>query len=171
MKIVPALRLTRNLGCTLQITGQRGQQDNGIRGLRQIKDGTLFYQARDRMWIANPLSGWTDEEIKGYIADHNITEHPARAKGAITVGCIYCGGGSQYTNSGFRVLRFLDRALWHNFIITQKAGTIILALKYKQNLFRIQEAIQDTGGLEYLALTRPWVFDFTRKTPLKGYNK
>lgn len=171
LKIRPARNLTKNLGCSLQITGQRGQRDDSIRGLRHLKDGKLFYQNRDRIWIANPLTGWTDEEIKAYIKERRLTEHPARAKGARTIGCIYCGGGSQYTNSGFRVLRFVDGAAWKSFIIDNKAGIIILALKYKQNLFNITQAIQEAGGLEHLSLTRPWVFDFTRKTPLKGYTK
>jgi len=101
MKITPARRLTRNLGCTLQITGQRGQQD------------------------------------------------------------------SQYTNSGFRVLRFGNPPLFKRLIIDYNIGPIILAIKYKQNLFNITQAIKDTGGLESLLNKRPWVFDFTRKNPLQ----
>jgi len=171
MKIQPARRLTRNLGCSLQITGQRGQQDDQVRGLRKLKDGIIFYQERDRIWISNPLTGWTDEEISRYIKDYSLEEHPARAKGAKTIGCIYCGGGSQYTNSGFRVLRFADAAAWKTLIIDYNTGPIILALKYKQSLFHINLIIESIGGLSLLAHTRPWIFDFTRKTPLKGYNK
>jgi len=171
MKIQPARRLTRNLGCSLQITGQRGQQDDQVRGLRKLKDGIIFYQERDRIWISNPLTGWTDEEISRYIKDYSLEEHPARAKGAKTIGCIYCGGGSQYTNSGFRVLRFADAAAWKRLIIDYNTGPIILALKYKQSLFHINLIIESIGGLSLLAHTRPWIFDFTRKTPLKGYNK
>lgn len=171
MKIQPARKLTRNLGCSLQITGQRGQQDDQVRGLRKLKDGILFYQERDRIWISNPLSGWTDEEIAAYIKLHKLEEHPARAKGAKTIGCMYCGGGSQYTNSGYRVLRFVDAAAWRRLIIDYGIGPIILSIKYKRSLFYINLAIKEMGGLSLLASTRPWVFDFTRKTPLKGYNK
>jgi len=167
MKITPARKLTRNLGCTLQFTGQRGQQDGLVRGFRNHKDGPLFYHNADRMWIANPLTGWTDEDITAYITEHRLKEHPARAKGAKTIGCIYCGGGSQYTNSGFRILRFVEPRLFKRLIIDLNIGPIILAIKYKQNLFNTLQAIQDTGGLEHLILTRPWVFDFTRKNPLQ----
>jgi len=167
MKITPARRLTRNLGCTLQITGQRGQQDGLIRGLRDHKDGVLFYHKSDHIWISNPLTGWTNEDIANYIQLHKLKEHPARAKGAKTIGCIYCGGGSQYTNSGFRVLRFGNPPLFKRLIIDYNIGPIILAIKYKQNLFNITQAIKDTGGLESLLNKRPWVFDFTRKNPLQ----
>jgi len=171
MKIQPARKLTRNLGCSLQITGQRGQQDDQVRGLRKLKDGILFYQERDRIWISNPLTGWTDEEIRAYIKSNKLEEHPARAKGAMTIGCMYCGGGSQYTNSGYRVLRFVDAAAWKRLIVDYGIGPIILSIKYKRSLFYINLAIKEMGGLSLLASTRPWVFDFTRKTPLKGYNK
>jgi 3'-phosphoadenosine 5'-phosphosulfate sulfotransferase (PAPS reductase)/FAD synthetase len=171
MKIQPARRLTRNLGCGLQFTGQRGASDDSLRGLRKLKDGVLFYQARDKIYICNPLTGWTDEEIRLYIHEQGLEQHPARSQGAKTIGCMYCGGGSQYTNSGIRVLRFVNRAAWKTLIINYSMGPIILALKYKVSLYHIQEAIEEAGGLSYLINTHPWVFDFTRKTPLKGYNK
>jgi 3'-phosphoadenosine 5'-phosphosulfate sulfotransferase (PAPS reductase)/FAD synthetase len=171
MKIQPARRLMRNLGCGLQFTGQRGASDDSLRGLRKLKDGVLFYQARDRIYICNPLTGWTDQEIRLYIKTQGLQEHPARSQGAKTIGCMYCGGGSQYTNSGIRVLRFVNRAAWKTLIINYSMGPIILALKYKVSLYHIQEAIEEAGGLSYLVNTHPWVFDFTRKTPLKGYNK
>lgn len=171
MKIQPARRLTRNLGCTLQFTGQRGQIDDSLRGLRKLKDGVLFYQARDKIYICNPLTGWTDQEIRLYIKLQGLEQHPARSQGAKTIGCMYCGGGSQYTNSGIRVLRFVNRAAWKTLIINYSVGPIILALKYKASLYHIQEAITAAGGLSYLVNTHPWVFDFTRRTPLKGYNK
>jgi len=171
MKIKPSRILARNLGCRIQLTGQRGQKDDNLRGLRTMKDGPLFYQSRDRLWIANPLTGWTDEEIQGYLVRERLTQHPARARGAVTIGCVYCGGGSQYTNSGYRVLRKTWPEAWRRFIIEWKGGLIILALKYKKRLDEVREAIQELGGLANLARHRPWIFDFTRKTPLPGYEK
>ena len=171
MKIQPARRLTRNLGCSVQITGQRGQADDNVRGLRTMKDGPLFYQKRDRLWIANPLTGWTDAEIRGYIADRNLPEHPAKIRRAHTIGCIYCGGGSQYTNSGLRHLRLLEPNLWYDYIFKQGAGFIILSLKHNRHIHDIHRAVNELGGLDTLARERAWVFDFTRKSPIKGYNK
>ena len=171
VKIIPARILTKNLGCNVQITGQRGKADDNLRGLRSLKDGVIYFQAKDNIWIANPLIGWTDPEIKGYIRDHNLPQHPAKIRGAATIGCVYCGGGSQYTNSGYRVLRKAWPAAWTKFIVKWGGGAIILALKYKIHLYHITAAIKELGGLGYLAITRPWIFDFTRKTPILGYNK
>lgn len=171
MKINPGRTLTKNLGCQVQLTGQRGQVDDNLRGLRDIKDGILFFQGRDQIWICNPLTGWTDAEIRGYIAERHLEEHPAKARGAKTIGCIFCGGGSQYTNSGYRVLRKTWPEAWHEFMVTWGGGMIVLALKYARPLRDIREAIGEIGGLDHLAKTRPWLFDFTRKTPLKGYDR
>jgi len=171
MKILPARRLTRNLGCSVQITGQRGQQDDNLRGMRTEKDGMLFYQVRDKMWISNPLTGWTDIEIKKYTEDHNLPEHPAKGRKAKTIGCVYCGGGAQFTNSGYRILRKSWPEAWHRFMFEWGGGLIILALKYKKTLPEIREFVHNCAGLEALAAGRPWLFDFTRKKPLMGYEK
>jgi 3'-phosphoadenosine 5'-phosphosulfate sulfotransferase (PAPS reductase)/FAD synthetase len=171
MKIGPGRGLARNLGCTVQFTGQRGQADDNLRGMRTIKDGSLFFQARDKIWISNPLTGWTDADIAAYIKAHPIVQHPARALGAQTIGCVFCGGGSQYTNSGYRILRTIWPEAWRRFMVEWRGGEIVLALKYRTRLDRIQEAVTVAGGLEGLARERPWVFDFTRSTPIQGYRK
>lgn len=171
MKIDPARRLTRNLGCTVQLTGQRGLADDSLRGLRDLKDGALFYQQRDRMWIANPLTGWTDPDIARYIQRNALEEHPARSRGAITVGCVFCGGGSQYTNSGYRILRSTWPEAWHRFMVEWQAGAVILALKYDVHIDKALEAIKQLGGLESLAEHNPWLFDYTRIRPRQGYMK
>jgi len=171
MKIKPARILARNLGLELQITGQRGSRDDSLRGLRTLKDGQLFYQQRDRIWIVNPLTGWTDPEIQGYIKHHKLEQHPTRTRGALTIGCVYCGGGSQYTNSGYRILRKTWPEAWRRLIVEWGAGLIILALKHKRPIDEIRAAVQELGGLKTLAKFQPWLFDFTRKTPQPGYQK
>lgn len=171
MKIKPARTLARNLGLELQITGQRGSQDDGLRGLRTLKDGNIFYQQRDRLWIVNPLTDWTDAEIQGYIKQHKLEEHPARTRGALTIGCVYCGGGSQYTNSGYRILRKTWPEAWRRLIVEWGAGLVILALKHKRPIDEIRAAVQELGGLQTLAKFQPWLFDFTRKTPQPGYTR
>ena len=171
IKIIPARLMTKRLGCNVQITGQRGSSDDRVRGMRNVKDGDLYFQAKDKIWIANPLNGWTDAEINGYKEKYNLPEHPARERGAKTIGCIYCGGGSQYTNSGYRVLRKTWPEAWYKFMVTWEIGPVILALKYKIHLHHINNAIKEAGGLKYLAENRPWLFDFTRMRPILGYNK
>ena len=174
MKITPGRQLTRNLGCGLQFTGQRGKREDRLQGYRNIEDGAIVYQARDRMWIANPLTGWKDRkesEVKGYIEQNGLPQHPARARGAGSIGCVYCGGGSQFTNSGYRALRQTWPEAWYRFMVTWGGGIIILALKYHQHIQTIQDAVNELGGLASIAKWRPWVFDFTRRTPLPGYTK
>lgn len=171
MKIRPGRTLTRNLGCTVQVTGQRGKADDRIRAFRAVTDGALTYQRRDQLWIANPLTTWTDADVAGYAAEHKLPEHPARARGAKTIGCVFCGGGAQYDNSGYRVLRATWPEAWRFFMVVLGAGAIILAIKYDTRLKDVQTAVLELGGLAALATSRPWVFDYTRITPLAGYHK
>jgi len=35
----------------------------------------------------NPLAAWTDDDIAGYIADHDLPEHPLVKKGYLSIGC------------------------------------------------------------------------------------
>jgi len=170
-KIGPCRQLTRNLGCTIQLTGQRGQQDDNLRGMRAVKDGQFFFQKTHKMWIANPLDGWTDEDVWRFHKINNLPEHPARERGARTIGCVFCGGGSQFTNSGYRILRKSWPEAWQTFMVDWRGGLIILALKYNRPIDQIQGAVNHLGGLRLLAEKRPWLFDFTRKCPRKGYQR
>jgi 3'-phosphoadenosine 5'-phosphosulfate sulfotransferase (PAPS reductase)/FAD synthetase len=171
MKISPARRLTRKLGCTLQLTGQRGGQDDILRGLRAIKDGAFHYVEADRLTICNPLLGWTDMMIRRYSRRNNLPEHPARERGAVTIGCVCCGGGSQFTISAFRILRRTWLEAWRRYIVEDGMGEIILAVKHDRPLALVRQAIDLLGGLAAIASERPWAFDFTSRSPLPGYEK
>lgn len=171
MKIGPARTLARNLGCDVQLTGQRGNADDVMRGYRELQDGPDHLQVRDKIRIINPLTGWTDADIRGYLEAQHLEGHPARSRGATTIGCVFCGGGSQYTNSGFRALRRTWPEAWHRFMVEWQGGTIVLALKYGKTRTEVEEATAQLGGLAALAESRPWVFDFTRRTPIPGYSK
>ena len=104
-----------------------------------------------------------------YAAAHRIPRHPARNKGAVTIGCIWCGGGAQYTASCYRVLRETAPDLWWRFIVEMRGGEIILAVKHEARLTDIREAIDSLGGLAQVAKDRPWVFDFLRMPPRPNY--
>lgn len=171
MKIAPARKLAKTLGCELQFTGVRGATDDMLRGLRAIKDGATHYVKGDKLTICNPLTGWTDTMGRRYRDKYNLPSHPAKAEGAITIGCVCCGGGSQYTNSGFRILRKVWPGAWRRYIVETGMGEVILAIKYNQHIDDIREAIAHMGGLEMLAKERPWIFDFTTTRVLSGYNK
>ena len=171
MKIAPARRLARKLGCTLQFTGQRGGQDDILRGLRAIKDGAFHYVEADRLTICNPLLGWTDMMIRRYTRRNGLPSHPARARGAVTIGCVCCGGGAQFTASAYRILRRVWPEAWWRYIVDGAMGEIILAVKYDRPLALVRQAVELLGGLKALAIDRPWVFDFTSRSPLPGYEK
>lgn len=171
MKIGPARKAVKALGVDLHFTGQRGQSDDALRGLRAIKDGSIAYLKTDKMHVANPLLGWTDMMIRRYSEQNALPIHPAKANGAVTIGCLYCGGGAQYGNSGFKILRRIMPDAWKQFMIDQGAGEIVLAIKYDEPLPKIRRAILRLGGLDYLAESRPWIFDFLRVTPMQGYQK
>ena len=171
MKISPARTMTKNLGCSAQMTGQKGIQDDALRGTRGLKDGAVFYQVRDRMWIANPLTGWTNEDITAYRICADLPEHPARSRGAKHTGCVFCGGGAQYTNSRYRILRKTWPEAWNRFMVKWGGGLVILSIKYKSRLDDTRVAVDQYGGLYTLAAERPWIFDFLRIKPLKGWAK
>ena len=171
MKIAPGRQAMKAAGSNLQFTGQRGQSDDACRGMRSKKDSSLHYVKADKLWIANPLDGWTDTMIRRYVEAHDLPLHPARARGAQTIGCLFCGGGAQFVNSGFRHLRRLYPDAWRQFMVDWRAGEIVLAVKHDVPLVTIRAAIQRLGGLEQVARERPHVFDFLRTTPLKGYRK
>ncbi len=171
MKIAPARKLARKLGCDLQLTGTRGSSDDALRGLRAIKDGATHYVKSDKLTICNPLTGWTDTMGRRYRDKYNLPIHPAKARGAITIGCVPCGGGAQYTNSGFRCLRQTWPDGWWKYIVEVGMGKIILAIKYDVSLDTLEAAVEEMGGLEVVAKERPWLFDFSAKSPLRGYVK
>lgn len=171
LKIAPARRLMRTLGLDLQLTGLRGQTDSEGRGLRAIRDGVTYYQQADRIWICNPLTGWTDTMLRRYVRHRGLRLHPAKARGAETIGCTICGGGAQFTGSTYPITRRLDPAAWRRFIVDQGGGEIILAIKHDRPLRVVRQAIQELGGLDTLADSRPWIFDFLRDPPLPGYDK
>lgn len=171
MKIAPARKLTTKLGADLQFTGQRGGQDDRLRGIREFKDGAIKYVKVDKLTVCNPLLGWTDGMIRRYTEQNELMIHPKKAQGAQTIGCMYCGGGAQFDNSGFKILRHTNAKAWRQFIVEWEAGLIILAIKYKVTLSRAKELAATAGGLEKLANDSPWIFDYLKENPLKGYDK
>jgi phosphoadenosine phosphosulfate reductase len=43
-------------------------------------------EARDLVKV-NPLATWTDDDIAGYIADHDLPVHPLISQGYLSIGC------------------------------------------------------------------------------------
>ena len=172
MKIAPARKLARKLGCDLQFTGTRGARDDMVRGLRMIKDGATHYVKGDKLTICNPLTGWTDTMGRRYREKYDLSIHPAKKdRGAMTIGCVCCGGGSQFTISAYRLLRKSWPEAWWKYIVEDRLGEIILAIKHDEPLRQIRETLTRAGGLAAVAREKPWIFDFTVKNPYQGYHK
>ena len=171
LKIAPARQMTKDLGCKCQMTGQKGASDDALRALRTLKDGAIHYAKADSLWISNPLTGWTDTMIRRYLRGRKIEPHPARARGAVTIGCVVCGGGAQFDNSGWRILRDTWPEAWRHFFVARGAGYAALAVKWRRNVYDVMAAVEKAGGLEKIATERPWLFDYLETPPRRGYRR
>jgi 3'-phosphoadenosine 5'-phosphosulfate sulfotransferase (PAPS reductase)/FAD synthetase len=171
MKIKPGRDLAKATGCNAVLTGQRGAADDRLRALRALKDGALFQVKEDNIAQSNPLTGWTDLMIQRYTTQHGLPVNPQKAAGALTIGCMYCGGGAQFDNSGFRVLRHTDPEAWRRMVVEYGFGPIILSIKHDRPLSDIMAALALLGGLAQVADHMPHVFDFLRPKPLRGYDR
>lgn len=38
----------------------------------------------------NPIAGWSDADVAGYVKDHNLPEHPLSSRGYDSIGCWPC---------------------------------------------------------------------------------
>lgn len=164
-KINPGRKMTKKLQCTMQFTGLRGGEDDILRGMREKKDGAYYYNKSANLYICNPLSGWTDTMCRRYVKHHNLPQHPARSRGATAIGCVVCGGGCHFEDSGMRLLRNTQYDMWWRNIVIDECGYIILALKYKKPLQLVIEVVDEMGGLSKLAKEIPFIFDYTVQTP------
>jgi len=171
MKIKPARDLAKKLGCNASLTGQRGGQDDQLRGLRAKVDGAISYVKQDNITQINPLTGWPDAMIRRYLAGHEIPPNPLKKAGALTIGCMFCGGGAQFDNSGFRILRKTNHGAWRKMLLEYGFAEIIIAIKYDISRDLARKALDQLGGAANVAQTMPHVFDFLKKTPLKGYSR
>ena len=171
IKIEPARKLAKKLGCNAAMTGLRGSPDDRLRGFRSQKDGVIFYLKTDKLTQINPLDGWTDLMVSRYTKNHKLAVNPSRANGTLTGGCMYCGGGGQFDDSCIRVLRDKYNSNWRKMIIDFGFAPIIIAIKYEVPLSIATAALEILGGVEKVADTMPHVFDFLRKNPLRGYNR
>jgi len=169
MKIKPGRDMIKEIQCNASFTGLRGNTDDALRGMRAIKDGPIKYVKADKIYQISPLLGWTDLMIKRYTENHKLPINPMRKAGAKTIGCMYCGGGAQFDNSGFRVLRKIDAKEWRKMIIDFGFGPIIISIKYDVHIDVANAALDKLGGISHVCDLMPHVFDFLRIKPMKGY--
>lgn len=169
MKLAPGRAKLKEIGCNATLTGLRGQEDSAIRGLRAIKDGAFCFVKADSITQINPLLGWTDLMIRRYTENHGLPVDPKKRAGLVTAGCMYCGGGAQFDNSAFRVLRHADPVAFRRMLKEFDFAPVILAIRFDVHIDVARDAIQRLGGIDAVIETMPHVFDFLRPIPLKGY--
>jgi phosphoadenosine phosphosulfate reductase len=65
---------------------------SGLRREEAATRGQAPIVARDLRGLVkvNPLATWTDRDVEGYIADHDVILNPLREQGYLSIGCQPC---------------------------------------------------------------------------------
>jgi phosphoadenosine phosphosulfate reductase len=65
---------------------------SGLRRVEAAARETAPIVARDLRGLVkvNPLVTWTDADIEGYIADHDVPVNPLKDRGSLSIGCMPC---------------------------------------------------------------------------------
>ncbi|MBW6500334.1 MAG: phosphoadenylyl-sulfate reductase [Bacteroidales bacterium] len=82
-KILPLNRALEGKDCW--ITGIRADQSNNRQGM-----DALEYDAERKLFKFHPLFRWTFEEVRNFIAEHNIPYNSLHDKGFVSIGCEPC---------------------------------------------------------------------------------
>ena len=71
--------------CDAWITGLRRDQS-------ELRAGTpkVGWDLRHGLWKYAPLAGWTDKDVWGYIAEHDLPYNPLHDEGYESIGCTPC---------------------------------------------------------------------------------
>ncbi|GAC1357573.1 MAG: phosphoadenylyl-sulfate reductase [Acidimicrobiales bacterium] len=78
-----------------QLDRALADKDAWMSGLRRVEAPTRANApivARDLRGLikVNPLANWTDFDVDGYIADHDIPVNPLLSQGYLSIGCMPC---------------------------------------------------------------------------------
>jgi phosphoadenosine phosphosulfate reductase len=65
---------------------------SGLRRVEAASREAAPIVARDLRGLVkvNPLATWTDADVDGYIADHDVPVNPLREQGYLSIGCMPC---------------------------------------------------------------------------------
>jgi phosphoadenosine phosphosulfate reductase len=65
---------------------------SGLRRVEAASRDSAPIVARDLRGLVkvNPLATWTDQDVAGYIADHDVPENPLVQQGYLSIGCQPC---------------------------------------------------------------------------------
>jgi phosphoadenosine phosphosulfate reductase len=65
---------------------------SGLRRDEATTRGQTPIVARDLRGLVkvNPIATWSDADVEGYIADHDVPVNPLKAQGYLSIGCMPC---------------------------------------------------------------------------------
>jgi phosphoadenosine phosphosulfate reductase len=87
-KLRPHDELLKTVDCW--ISGVRRDQ-SAVRERNTPKATTVAeYGSRRQIFKLNPMSDWTEERVREYVAENRVPVHPLYAKGYRSIGCIIC---------------------------------------------------------------------------------
>lgn len=72
-------------GNSIWITGMRAEQSPDRHGLPQLE-----WDESNHIYKFHPLLHWTFDQVKAYIAEHNVPYNPLHDKGYVSIGCQPC---------------------------------------------------------------------------------
>ncbi len=79
---------------TRPLNGALAEFDGWITGRKRYQGGQRaqlpLFEMEDRKIKINPLADWTSQDVRDYIAKHNLPRHPLVAQGYPSVGCMPC---------------------------------------------------------------------------------
>jgi phosphoadenosine phosphosulfate reductase len=82
-KVEPLKRALQ--GYSIWITGIRAEQSEGRKDIPSVE-----WDEVNKIIKFHPLLNWTLDEVKQYIAKHNIPYNPLHDKGFVSIGCAPC---------------------------------------------------------------------------------
>ncbi len=65
---------------------------SGVRRVDSANRRLASIVSRDRRGLVkvNPIATWTDQDVAGYIADHDVPVNPLVHRGYVSIGCLPC---------------------------------------------------------------------------------
>ncbi len=142
LKEMYANRLLKAEGVKVVFWGNRAAES--MRRRFTFVDNGFLFQPKKYPWQqAYPLQHWTDDDIAGYIADHE-PNYPAQRRHFET-GCLCCGTDITHFPNNLSRLYQRDRVLWETYM---RAG-------FAEQILRIQGRAADPATVEMVIQDHP----------------
>lgn len=128
LKERPMGRVTRENDVKVQIVGCMVSESRQ-RLFVWFRLGDFYQRKKDKMWVAWPLAGWTDDDIWAYHELKSLPYCELYDKGHKRNGCWPCGMDIGFDDNHLRRLRETHPKLWRHLIIDRGLGRELLKIK------------------------------------------